>query len=334
MTCNGRAPRNQPRRRTPGRRSSYLLATAALLFSCLTVGISRADAVQTQTDTDCPDSSTTLPTPGGGSLTIECKWEVFLDGHVEQSSPEMARLDGQGPSILVGTRDTGQVYALRLASGQTVSGWPIATGAAVDSSPTAVPVPGGLDDVVVDSGDVVNVPPVSLDIDQGAVQEIAPDGKTLWKRGISDHFDPTFGADPAVYASPAVADVTGSGEPSIVTAGVSLSQYALQADSGSADVGWPRKTADSTFSTAAVADLFGGRDPVIVAGSDSSAGPGALYNWNGGVVRAETGSGEVLWSYRSNEVVTSSPAVGDLDGTGDKVVFGHGRYWSDRGVRA
>ena len=97
------------------------------------------------------------------------------------------------------------------------------------------------------------------------------------------------------------------------------------------DVGWPRKTADSTFSTAAVADLFGGREPVIVAGSDSSAGPGALYDWNGGVVRAETGTGQVLWSYRSNEVVTSSPAVGDLDGTGDKVVFGHGRYWSDRG---
>ncbi len=35
------------------------------------------------------------------------------------------------------------------------------------------------------------------------------------------------------------------------------------------DVGWPQKTADSTFSTAAVSDLFGGRDPVIVAGSDS-----------------------------------------------------------------
>ncbi len=70
---------------------------------------------------------------------------------------------------------------------------------------------------------------------------------------------------------------------------------------------------------------------MIVAGSDSTAGPGALYDWNGGVVRAETGAGQVLWVYRSNEVITSSPAVGDLDGTGDKVVFGHGRYWSDRG---
>jgi hypothetical protein len=298
--------------------------------SFLTVGVSRAEALQAQPDTACPDTPTTLPTPGGGSLTIRCKWKVFLDGHVDQSSPEIATLDSGGPSILVGTRDTGRVYAVHLSDGTGVSGWPFSTGAAVDSSPTAIPDGSGRDNVVVDSGDVVDLPPVSLDIDHGAVQEIAPGGESLWKRGLGDQFDPTFGADPAVYASPVVADTTGSGQSSIVTAGVSLSQYSLQAATGATEVGWPRKTADSTFSTAAVSDLFGGRDPVIVAGSDSSAGPGALYDWNGGVVRAETGSGQVLWAYRSNEVVTSSPAVGDLDGTGNKVVFGHGRYWSDR----
>jgi len=303
---------------------------AMVAVSCFTVGVSRAGALQAQPDTACPDSATTLPNPGGGTLTIRCKWEVFLDGHVEQSSPEIASLDAAGPSIVVGTRDTGRVYALHLSDGQAVSGWPVAPGAAVDSSPTAIPAGSGRDDVVIDSGDVVDVPPVSLDIDHGAIQEMAPDGQTLWKRGLADEFDPTFGADPALYASPVVADTTGSGQSSIVTAGVSLSQYSLQSATGATEVGWPRKTADSTFSTAAVADLFGGRDPVIVAGSDSSAGPGALYDWNGGVVRAETGTGRVLWTYRSNEVVTSSPAVGDLDGTGDKVVFGHGRYWSDR----
>jgi hypothetical protein len=264
-------------------------------------------------------------------MTIRCKWQVFLNGHVDQSSPEIATLDDQGPSILVGTRDTGLVYALHLSNATPVPGWPVETGSAVDSSPTAFPDPAatGLDDVLVDSGDVVDLPPVSLNVDHGSVLDIAPDGSVIWKRGLSDQFDPTFGPDPAVYASPAVADVTGSGEPSAVTAGVSLSQYALEATSGETELGWPRKTADSTFSTAAISDLFGGDDPVIVAGSDSSAGPGALYDWNGGVVRAETGTGEVLWDYPSNEVVTSSPAVGDLEGTGDKVVFGHGRYWAN-----
>ncbi len=137
-----------------------VVIVAAAVVSCFAVGISRAAAVQAQPDTGCPDSSTTLPTPGGGNLTIRCKWEVFVDGHVDQSSPEIATLDGDVPSILVGTRDTGLVYAVQLSDGQTVSGWPVATGSAVDSSPTADPRLGRRpDDVVVDSGDVVTVPP-------------------------------------------------------------------------------------------------------------------------------------------------------------------------------
>jgi hypothetical protein len=149
-----------------------------------------------------------------------------------------------------------------------------------------------------------------------------------WSRQLSDQFD-GFGPDPAAYATAPAADITGSGQPSLVVGGVSLSQYALNADTGATDLGWPRKTADSTFSSAAVADLDGGDTPVVVAGSDSSAGPGALYDWNGGVVRAEDGTGGVTWVHRNDEVVTSSPAVGDLEGTGNEVVFGHGRYWSD-----
>jgi hypothetical protein len=315
------------------RRAHFVLAVVAVLGTC-TLGVSRAFAVQSadQPSTACPSSASTVSMPGGGSLTIACKWQVFLNGDVDQSSPEIATIDASGPSVLVGTRNTGLVYALQLSSGATVPGWPVETGSAVDSSPTAFPDPqhNGLDDVVVDSGDVVLVPPASLNPDSGSVTDIAPDGGVIWKRGLSDQFDPTFGANPAVYASPTVADLVPGG-PSVVNAGVSLSQYALSAYSGTTQVGWPRKTADSTFSTAAVSDLFGGSQPVIVAGSDSSAGRGALYDWNGGVVRAETPSGQVLWAYRSNEVVTSSPAVGDLEGAGNEIVFGHGRYWSDRG---
>ncbi len=144
-----------------------VLAVASVALSCFGVGISGAGALQAQPDTGCPDTPTTLPTPGG-NITIRCKWDVFLDGHVEQSSPEIADLGGEGPSIVVGTRDTGLVYALQLADGATDPGWPVATGAAVDSSPTAIPGAGGHDDVVVDSGDVVDLPPVSLDIDHGS----------------------------------------------------------------------------------------------------------------------------------------------------------------------
>jgi hypothetical protein len=178
-------------------RGSWLVAAASVMVAALCVSAQRADASQFQPATSCPNSATTVPMPGGGNLTIRCKWEQFLGGHVEQSSPEIATLDQDGPSIVVGTRDTGQVYALHLSDGSAVPGWPADTGSAVDSSPTAVPSPtgDGLDDVVVDAGDVVTVPPVSLDVDHGSVEELAPDGSTVFKRGLADQFDRTFGPD-------------------------------------------------------------------------------------------------------------------------------------------
>ncbi len=276
--------------------------------------------------TGCPSSPQTV----GDGLVVSCKWATFVPGNIFQSSPNLAALDADGASVVVGSRDTGQVYALHLSDGSAVAGWPVQTGYAVDSSPTVVPDASGdgLDDVAVDAGDVTTGTPATLGVDHGAVEDFAPDGALRWSHELSDQFD-GFGPDPAEYATPPAADITGSGQPSLVMGGVSLSQYALSADTGATDLGWPRKTADSTFSSAAVADLDGGDEPFVVAGSDSSAGPGALYDWNGGVVRAEDGTGGVVWVHRNDEVVTSSPSVGDLEGTGDEVVFGHGRYWSD-----
>jgi hypothetical protein len=275
----------------------------------------------------CPSSSAMV----GDGLIVSCKWASFLPGEVFQSSPNLATLDHGGPSIVVGSRDTGQVFAVHLSDGSAVAGWPASTGSAVDSSPTVVPdsAAHGLDDVVVDAGDVTAGPPPSLDSGTGAMDEFGPDGSLRWSSALPDQFG-GFGPQPALYATPPAADITGSGQPSLVTGGVSLSQYAVDAATGETEPGWPRKTADSTFSSAAVADLDGGDAPIVVAGSDSTAGPGALYNWNGGVVRAEDGFGRVLWVHRTAEVVTSSPAVGNLDGTGNKVVFGQGRYWADR----
>ena len=303
------------------------LAVAAVVASATLVATSDPVGDVVPVTTGCPSTPVTV----GDGLVIACKWADLLSGQIYQSSPNVATLDGDGPSIVVGARDSGQVFALHLSDGSAVPGWPVQADAAVDSSPTVVPAPGapGLDDVVVDAGDVTTGPPPSLEIDHGSVLDYTAAGSLRWAHALADQFD-GFGPDPAVYATAAAADITGSGRPSLVTAGVSLSQYALDAGSGATDVGWPRKTADSTFSSAAVADLFGGTTPVIVAGSDSSAGPGALYDWNGGVVRAEDGYGNVLWAYQNDEVVTSSPAVGNLDGSGNDVVFGHGRYWVDR----
>ena len=292
-------------------------------------GVRSVPAAQVTPATSCSSTTVQVPLSAGGTLTVTCVWHELLPGAIFQSSPNLATLDGQGPSIVVGSRTSGQVFAVHLADGSPVAGWPIATGAAVDSSPTVLPDPSGdgLDDVVVDTGDVTTG---SLAPGTGAVLDLAPTGTVRWSEPLPDEFG-TYGSAPALFASPPAADTTGDGNPSLVVGGVSLSQYQLDAGSGARQPGWPRKTADTTFASAAVADLYGGSRPFVIAGSDSSAGPGALDDWNGGTVRAEDGTGQTLWVYRTNEVVTSSPAVGNLDGSGLRIVFGHGRYWSDHG---
>ena len=87
---------------------------------------------------------------------------------------------------------------------------------------------------------------------------------------------------PRRAASPAIGD-TGTGQTRIVVGGVSLSLYSLDPVTGATIAGWPQKTADTTFATAAIANIDGTQQ--IIAASDSTAGPGALNNWNGGSIR-------------------------------------------------
>ena len=104
--------------------------------------------------------------------------------------------------------------------------------------------------------------------------------------------------------------------------GISQSLYALNPFTGATEPGWPQQTADTTFATAAIANIDGHQH--IVAASDSTAG--AFNNWNGGSVRSMNSNGSTNWTQASNEVVTSSPVVANL-GNGPSVIYGHGRYW-------
>ena len=239
----------------------------------------------------------------------------------------MAALDSYGSSVVVGSRSNGCVYAVHLLDGSTTPGWPRCTGYGIDSTPSVYPAgPGLLDEVFVTSGDSPGQSPAVLDAGHGSITAFGPAGNTLWSRALPDTFS-TYGSSPAVFASPAIGD-TGSGSPSIVVGDIGLDLYSLDPATGANETGWPQKTADTTFATPAIADI-GGRQ-TIVAASDSTAGIDALDNWNGGAVRTLDAKGQTGWTARSNEVVTSSPAVGNLEGV-PAVVYGHGRYWSDLG---
>jgi hypothetical protein len=271
-----------------------------------------------------PSSGTAVassPTP----LTVTELWHQLLGPGtgIFLSSPNVANLDGAGPSVVVGSRYSGGVYAFHISSGSPVSGWPRFLGAGIDSTPSVLPSGvGNLSNVYVSTGAVT---PGALNPNSGGMFALGPSGNVLWDRPLADTFG-AYGPNPAVSASPDLGD-PGTGSPEAVVGTVGLSLYSVNPGNGGNNTGWPQPTADTTFSTTAAANIGGTQQ--IFAGSDSTAGPGALFNWDGGTLRRMNACGGTEWTVPTDEVVTSSPAVGNLDGSGPVVVFGHGRWWWD-----
>ncbi len=247
---------------------------------------------------------------------------------VALSSPNVADLDGQS-SVVVGDR-AGHVYAFHLANGSSVAGWPYSTGAPVDSSPSVAPInPNGLDTVYVGTGNVV-VP------DIGGYQAISPGGGDQWF--VPAINPPTDGSShSAIAAGMTVGNYAGGY--GVEAGSLGQTTYALGASNGALLAGFPWFSADSVFSTAAVADLYADGNTEIVSGGDSSAGSayGQAYA-NGGHIRilsssgtAGTGSpaGGLVCQYNTTQNIDrSSPAVGQFLGGGAVgVAIGDGSYY-------
>ncbi len=253
-------------------------------------------------------------------LTVTLKWADMLgaNSYIDLSSPNLANLDGS-PSIVVGSRGNGCLFAVHLSNGSTPAGWGRQCLGSIDSTPSVLPAGNGLDDVVVTTG-TPNAPTTGNQC-CGAIYEFNSAGNTVWSRTLPDVYG-SYGPDPAIQASPAIGD-TGTGSPRIVVGTLGLSLYSLDPANGATIAGWPQKTADTSFATADIAPVGGTQS--IIAASDSTAGPGALNNWDGGSVRLMTATGATNWTTPSNEVMTSSPAIGNLKGAGPVVVYGHGK---------
>lgn len=247
-------------------------------------------------------------------------WQQLLPGaQVVSSSPNVADLPG-GPSVVVGAED-GRVYAFHLADGSPVAGWPARAGQPIDSSPAVAALAGGgLDEVVIGSG-------TAATIGQGGLDAFAPTGKTLWSRALPSPAYPGKPSD-AVPASAAIGAL-GTGGPIRATVGVvGQAVYSLDAATGATEGGWPFPSPDSVYSSAALAAVPGGGGVDAIEGADSS--PGVLpEEFQGGAVRAFDAGGHVVWEARFDDVVTSSPVVGPLEGptSPPEVVVGGGDYW-------
>jgi hypothetical protein len=265
-------------------------------------------------------------------FTVTQKWSQTLNdasNPIAESSPNVADLDGQ-PSVVVGDR-AGYVYAYHLAGGTGVGGWPYDVGAPVDSSPSVAPIDAnGYDSVYVGGGNTFSP-------NSGGYQAIAPNGGDQWYvQETNPATDPT--AHSGVQASLTVGAYAGGYG---VEAG-SLGQNtdALAASNGAMLAGFPWFSADSVFSTAALADLYGDGNTEIITGGDSSAGSayGQSYS-NGGHIRVISSAGNydtdqpaggLICQYNTDQNIgNSSPAVGEfLSGGAVGIAIGDGSYYS------
>jgi putative cell wall-binding protein len=255
-----------------------------------------------------PADAATFPTPGP-------TWTRTLPGApVYESSPALADLGATGSlDIVVGAWD-GKVYALH-PDGSTVAGWPQATTNQINSSPTAADVDGdGRPEIFVGSGTAQQA--------SGALYSFSADGTLRWRDGAPE---PDYPGGAAIHASPALSDLDTDGDLDVAVGALGVWSAREVDTEGRARPAFPYLWGDTVFASPAVADVDRNGTLETIWAGDSSPGP----VWHqGGAVRALNANGSVRWEHRTDDIVRSSPSVGDIDGDGRlEVVFGGGDYW-------
>ena len=245
-----------------------------------------------------PTGAAALPHASVGATLV---WQQVLPdagSPIAQSSPSVATLDGGGSSVVVGDR-AGNLWAFHLSDGSAVPGWPAHTGGApIDSTPSVTPDGSGTDTVFVGAGNAAQ-PQV------GGYYAFSHSGAQAWYRSAPDP-----NGVHGVQASMAVGTLNGVN--SVVAPSLGQEEYAFNASNGSGLPGWPFFTADSDFTTPALADLYGN---------------GQTYT-AGGHLRVLGAGGNLICDHDTNQTVDSSPAVGNfLAGGQTGIAFGTGSYY-------
>ncbi|GAC1590110.1 MAG: hypothetical protein NVS3B21_07380 [Acidimicrobiales bacterium] len=266
----------------------------------------------------------TAPAVGAApaAVALQQVWRRTFPGVTfRESSPVPANLGSS--AYVVGALD-GKVYAFDAATGADEPGWPVATSNPVNSSPAAADVVGdGRSRIFVGSGEAAKS--VAGACSGGGTYAFEPNGAVRWHNIGSDPNCP----NQAFHSSFAIGETAGTGFPDANIGALGLQSPSYNAVSGVMERGWPFYTDDTVFSSPALANIRGPGVRDIVIGGDST--PGGPIDFRGGMMRALTGDGKLIWQFNVDEQVRSSPAIGDLDGTGPSINFGTGNFWLNNG---
>ena len=274
--------------------------------------------------------SVAVHTSGAGAAVsdITVVWQRDLPGAtVRESSPTLVDLDADGTlEIMFGAHDS-RVWALHGTTGQPVAGWPQPVTDRVNSSVAAADVDGdGRAELFVGAG--------TDDAEGGGLYSFQHDGAVRFRLQAADKAFPA----PAVHATPAIGDIDGTPDLNVSFGTLGLLSAWSVSSNGTVRGGcavdveyptgacWPFYTDDTVFSSPALGDANGdGIDDVIV-GADSTPGPPVDHR--GGFMRALDHNRTAIWEFAINDIVRSSPSLGDIDGDGRlEVVFGAGDFF-------
>ena len=277
--------------------------------------------------TSDPFSRTSLQLPGG----------VVVFG-----APTIADLTGDGiPEVLVATtsqtvsQERSRPMRLVAVRGTTRILWQADLPAPSNSHPAVGDLDGdGLPEVVVTTGGDGEARAY-----QGKLVAFDHNGKLIWAFAFAD-FYPKDGYGDGGISSPTLCDVEGDGKSEVIVGGWDQHIYLLNSNGtprwynlnfGNTPAGPGFFSWDTTWSTAACADLNGDGSKEIIIGADITGGgvlPDGTRTQDGGFLYVFDKDGNVLARRFVDETVMSSPAIGDLDNDGQlEIVVGTGFYW-------
>jgi hypothetical protein len=211
-------------------------------------------------------------------------WPKYVSGK-RTSAPALADIDRDGDlEIVVGAYDK-KVYAWH-HNGNAASGWPQETGGEVFASPAVADL---------DGDGIIEIVAASLD-EQVYVWHYDGTAVTGWPQAAGGGF----------LASPAVGDLDADGDLEIVAARRGA-VYAWHHD-GSAVAGWPISitSAVTVVSSVALGNITGSVHPEVLLGVGDQ-----VYAWH------HDGSTVAGWPQAASGAISSSVALGDLDGDAD-----------------